>query len=234
MRKRNFTLTELLVVISVFLILASLLSPSLSKMLRSAHETVCANSTRDLLIVTHTYADDADGYFMDLAKLPNSAAIQSSPYWTFGYWRNLLTTDYALSREHFYSPTNEKWNSDSFYYYSGGSQMVMGRMYFGAKGRYSTLNSATPVAKRGTPTFAIRNTDMPSQRALWTDLNRRWDGYFITPGDEERRHGSNHLYAPNYDWPSLTHNGMFDGSLETNDSLSIQLQMTVGGIELFW
>lgn len=239
MHKKNFTLTEMLVVIAVFLILFSLLSTSLSKILRSANEAVCASLTHDLLVITFAYAENSDGYFMDMANQKNSTSTESKypPYWTYGYWRELLTTEYNLSREHFYSPSNKNWNSDSFYY--NGGTMIMGRMFFGSRGGYSMFNDATPAAKKGTPTFAIRNTDMPSQKVLWTDLNRRRGGYFVMPGDEIHP-GSNHLYSPNVEWPSLSHNGLFDGSIEINDSASIQLQMRliklVDGVivELFW
>ena len=87
MKNRSFSLVELMVMMAVFLILASLLSPSVTKMLRAAHEMKCGSSTRDLLMVTHIYADDADGYFMDLAKQPTGGVTSTSPYWTSSYCR---------------------------------------------------------------------------------------------------------------------------------------------------
>lgn len=212
----------------------SLISPSFNKVLRAAHETECAHSIRELVKATHIYADDADGQFFDLGRNRHGGGNRPNfLYWAHGYWRNHLTQNYELTRAHFYSPTNDKWNNDSFYYYNNSNYMVMGRFYFGSKSQQARSHNAIPASKRGNPTFATHNYDFPAQRVLWTDLNRKYLGYFINPTDPSRRHGSNHLYD-SFEHPSLSHNGMVDGSMDTPDSFSIERRMVLSGVEYYW
>jgi type II secretory pathway pseudopilin PulG len=233
--KSCYSLVELLVTVSVLMVLISLLSPSLNKMLRSAHETTCSHGIRDLLLVTHVQAENNNGAFMDLRTNHNGGvSASSSPYWAKGNWRTTLTQEYHLNRDTFYSPSNDKWNSDSFYYYAEGSFMVMGRMYFGSPSNKNHYHNRTPAANRGTPTFASHVNDVPSQKVLWTDLNRKWQGFFVNPDDPNRRHGSNHLYEPDLLWPALSHNGNYDGSVSSSDSENIQRKMNLNGAEIFW
>lgn len=234
-KRSQYSLVELLVTAAVLMVLISLLSPSLNKMLRSAHETTCAHGIRDLLLVTQVYAENDNGSFMDLRTNTNGVVAGSSlPYWARGNWRTHLTQEYNLNRDSFYSPSNDKWNDDSFYYYAGGTYMVMGRFYFGSPSNEGTYYNNTPSENRGNPTFANHLNDVPSRKVLWTDLNRKLGGAFVTPGDTSRRHGSNHLYAPDLDWPTLSHNGNYDGSVNTRTSDEISHKMSIGGAQLFW
>jgi prepilin-type N-terminal cleavage/methylation domain-containing protein len=58
--KRAFTLVELLVVIAVVAILASILLPTLSRMKERARRTECLNNVRQLILSCHVYANDHD------------------------------------------------------------------------------------------------------------------------------------------------------------------------------
>lgn len=60
-KNRAFTLIELLLVIAIISILASLLLPALSKAKATAHKTVCLNSQRQIGIARQLYANDNDG-----------------------------------------------------------------------------------------------------------------------------------------------------------------------------
>ena len=61
-RKRSaFTLVELLVVIALILMLASLLLPALNRAMDSARMTICINNLHQIATATFTFASDHDG-----------------------------------------------------------------------------------------------------------------------------------------------------------------------------
>jgi prepilin-type N-terminal cleavage/methylation domain-containing protein/prepilin-type processing-associated H-X9-DG protein len=59
--QHGFTLVELLVVIAVIAILASMLLPALNRAKSKAEGIFCLNNTKQLLVAWHIYADDHDG-----------------------------------------------------------------------------------------------------------------------------------------------------------------------------
>ncbi len=74
---RGFTLTELLVVISVIAILASLLLPALSRAREAAHRTVCINNVRQQMLGVSLYLSD-NGVYPLLQKNRN---VSSKQFW---------------------------------------------------------------------------------------------------------------------------------------------------------
>lgn len=61
MKKRAFTLAELLVSIAILAILAALLLPALSRAKSEAHKAVCINNQRQIGIARQLYATDNEG-----------------------------------------------------------------------------------------------------------------------------------------------------------------------------
>lgn len=61
-----FSLIELLIVIAIFIILVSLLSPSLQKIIATANTSECRVNLKQISVVNHIYADDYDNYFVPL------------------------------------------------------------------------------------------------------------------------------------------------------------------------
>lgn len=63
--KNHFTLVELLVVVAIIAILASLLVPALARARYSATNTLCVSNVRQLTMATTHYAGDSDACYPD-------------------------------------------------------------------------------------------------------------------------------------------------------------------------
>ena len=61
-RRRAFTLIELMVVIAIISMLASMLMPALSRARESARRTDCLNNVKQISTGVQMYADNFDGY----------------------------------------------------------------------------------------------------------------------------------------------------------------------------
>lgn len=87
-RGSAFTLTELLVVVAIIAIIASLLLPALNRAKARAHSTLCLNNTRQLVFAWSVYADDHNGVLAynlgrsaRIAALPAISGPQMSDNW---------------------------------------------------------------------------------------------------------------------------------------------------------
>ena len=91
-KARAFTLVELLVVIAVIAILASLLLPTLAKAKANAYAAKCINNEGQLMRAWDMYADDAKGYMVPNSPIGFTAArawidsLKGLENW--GYGRN--------------------------------------------------------------------------------------------------------------------------------------------------
>ena len=61
--KNSFTLIELLIVIAIIGILASLLLPALGQARKSAQATICISNSKQLALAITSYTDDNDDYY---------------------------------------------------------------------------------------------------------------------------------------------------------------------------
>jgi len=113
---RAFTLIEMLVVIAILLILMTVVMPTGKMMMRKATEVQCASDIRTLGMWTHSWSSDNDGRLPDLNIRPSDGRSHSQySYWTWTEWRDIMTKDYGLGRELFYSASNDVWNRDDFW-----------------------------------------------------------------------------------------------------------------------
>lgn len=62
MRRRGFTLVELLVVIGIIAILISILMPALRKAKQASYEVSCASNLRQLMMAFHMFANEHKGH----------------------------------------------------------------------------------------------------------------------------------------------------------------------------
>lgn len=62
MKKQDFSLIELLIVIAIIAILASMLLPALRRARQSAHSTACKGNLKQLALAMSNYASDYDGW----------------------------------------------------------------------------------------------------------------------------------------------------------------------------
>jgi prepilin-type N-terminal cleavage/methylation domain-containing protein/prepilin-type processing-associated H-X9-DG protein len=89
MRRKGFTLVELLVVISIIALLIAILLPSLSGAREQAKQTVCASNLRSLMLAIHTYAVANDDYLVT-AGLAHGGSVDEH-----AAWFNTLATEYG-------------------------------------------------------------------------------------------------------------------------------------------
>ncbi len=92
MNRRAFTLIEMLLVVAIIAILASLLMPAMQRALSSARDSSCLNNFRQIGFMTGAYSDDNNGVMpadrVSPRKLPEFAATAGLA--SYIYWQNFL------------------------------------------------------------------------------------------------------------------------------------------------
>ena len=103
-RRTFFTLIELLIVIAIIAILASLLLPALNQARERARHTGCVNNEKQIMLAMQQYIDDFDGMICDRMIVP--AGIFS--------WDQVLRDGNYLKLKDFNCPTTKDPDSIAY------------------------------------------------------------------------------------------------------------------------
>ncbi|HOA62534.1 MAG TPA: prepilin-type N-terminal cleavage/methylation domain-containing protein [Verrucomicrobiota bacterium] len=223
-----FTLIELLVVIAIIAILAAMLLPALSQAKERAQRMSCMNAIKQLTYGVLMYADDNQGKFM-----PDG---DDDPHWVKRPFRDMLQTNYAITRTQFYCPSNRLWNRDDFWNWPDNVSVVVGYVYYVAEPSYNTTKSYYPTPITQQPIFAQNNTDVPYYPLLWSDMNRKYNDSWMRPGDPNPLvRGVNH-FDHRAKQPAGSNEGYLDGHVEWAPGIKFvrRHKMDLGGLKLYF
>jgi len=204
---RNFTIIELMIVVSILVILMAILLPALNKVRKKAQTITCLNNQRQLGIALQYYVDSSSGYYP-------YARIEWVTWHTLLYRTGILTTNKlkpndgfgisAYSSETFRCPS---WWFDSNFY-------ILNNPLCSSYG----INTAM-IDDREDESIAARTVKFPARTILLADTHSSWPYFSRLYNGPMYAHGSADAVWPDNlhpGVPTLSNNHLFfDNHAET-------------------
>lgn len=135
---KGFSLLELLIVVAIILIIATIAIPSLLRSRQAANESAAVASTRTITTAQVMYLSSSGGNYGTISMLVGAGLLDSGFNATKGGYTYVVTstgTDYTI----FATPAST--NNGRYGYYSTPDGVV----------RYSTVTTLAPTGQAGNP-----------------------------------------------------------------------------------
>lgn len=160
-RKLNFTLIELLIVIAIIAILASMLLPALNKAREKAKQSQCTSNQKQIAAAFMMYANDFKDYFPKATYKADSSYMSAAA----GSWDYSLLPYMANSKKTFKCPSDIADRS----VLSVNTGRGPAQSYFANSG--GATNSATKINDFATSPLAKKIASFKGQKVLTICVN---------------------------------------------------------------
>lgn len=155
----EFTLIELMVVIAIIAILASMFLPGLQKAKSLAQSSKCANNLKGITLATHQYISDYNDFFPPY--------VQSASWiwnWAWGLKDGYISTTATFRCPNSNVLSNENTNGNLDIVHIPNSAGAYYNIAYGYNYIYLGYNITTPY-----PTFKLSNVKNHSSKILFAD-----------------------------------------------------------------
>lgn len=179
-----FTIIELLIVISIIAILASILLPALNAAKDKAQSISCTNNMKQIGLAFHHYTSSWDDYFPPAEFEPDSSP---QLYWTLAF-----AIDRLLPLNTMHCPARDRWDwAGILKQAEDGETSSRERFYYAHYGYNSAFlgfrGAQAKATKIRRPTATVLAAEAMAQYAGYRNINRmgcyRVNYYYSPPGN---------------------------------------------------